>query len=596
MDDRIKSKLNILPSNPGVYQFFNKQNQIIYIGKAKNLKKRVSSYFTKYYNDNKLKVLVKSIVDIKFIIVDNEADAFLLENNLIKKYQPRYNIQLKDDKSFPWICVKNEKFPRIFSTRKLIRDGSQYFGPYTSMNTVRIILEISRNLFKYRTCNYSLTEENIENAKFKACLEYHLNNCKAPCINEQSEEEYEEGINQIKKILNGNITSVIDYLKVKMNESSMELNFEEAQNYKEKLKYLENYRNKTTIVNFKLNNLDVFSIINEENVAYVNYIKVIEGSIVSSHAVEIRKRLNESEKVLLAHAICDIRRNTQSTAREIIVPFKMAEISDNVKQTVPKAGDKKKLLEFCTKGAYYFRLEKVRRQSQTEDYDKSEEKLELIRKELGLKKKPLRIECFDNSNLQGSNPVSACIVFENAKPLKSDYRHYNIKTVQGIDDYKSMEEVVLRRYKRILNENGKLPDLVVIDGGKGQLNAALKSLRKLGIEQRVPVIGIAKRLEEIYKPNDAIPLYIDKNSYALRILQHVRNEAHRFGISFHKGKREKDILKSELDNIKGIGKKTQEILFNNFKSIKNIQNSNLDELELVIGKYKAKLVYDFFHD
>ncbi|MDA3954764.1 MAG: excinuclease ABC subunit UvrC [Bacteroidales bacterium] len=592
--EKFKSILSVLPDSPGVYQFYNSTNDIIYIGKAKNLKKRVSSYFMKdHYENNKLKALVLKIDQIEYIVVETETDAFLLENNLIKKYRPRYNVLLKDDKTFPWICVKKEPFPRVFYTRNVINDGSAYFGPYTSVYMVKILLDLIRQLYPLRNCKLNLSKDNIKKRKYKTCLEYHIGNCLAPCISLQTEDNYNESIDYIKKILKGNIHEVISYLNDLMKKYSTEFKFEDALIVKERIEILEKYKSKSTIVSSSLNNVDVFNILDDNNIAYVNFLKVVEGGIVQAHTVELKKKLDESQKDLLLLAIVEIRERLGSTAKEIIAPIQIE--LGGIHITVPERGEKKSLLELSERNLKYYRLEKQKKFDKKKEKHSGKRILEIIKKDLNLTVLPDHIECFDNSNIQGSNAVAACVVFRGAKPFTKDYRHYNIKTVEGPDDYASTEEVVYRRYKRLIEENKSLPQLIVIDGGKGQLNAALKSLEKLKIKNSVTIIGIAKRLEEIFYANDPIPLYLDKNSESLKVIQHIRNEAHRFGIKFHRNKRSGNFIKSELDNIPGIGPKTIDLLLTKFKTIKNIQSSTLDEVSIEIGNRKAKLLLEYFN-
>jgi excinuclease ABC subunit C len=593
--DYLKSLVEVLPDDPGVYQFFNSKGEIIYIGKARNLKKRVTSYFnnTKLQN-NKLRILVHKIADIKHIIVESESDALLLENNLIKKYKPRYNILLKDDKSFPWICVKNEPFPRVFITRNLIRDGSVYYGPYTSVNMVRTLLELIRQLFPLRTCNFKLTTENIDNQKFKVCLEYHMGNCKGPCEGYQTMKDYDDSIKYVHQILKGNIFQVIEHLKGMMNKYAVEYRFEEAQLIKDKIGILERYRSKSMIVNPKIDDIEVFSLAEEETAGYVNYLRIMKGAVVQAQTFELQKKLDESPKDLLALAIVEIRQRMGSTAKEIIVPFRTDLDLGRVKFTVPGRGEKKKLLELSERNAKFHLLERRKQIESGKKETRSERILGTVMKDLRLKEKPSHIECFDNSNIMGKNPAAACVVFKNGKPSKKDYRHFTIKTVTGPDDYASMEEVIYRRYKRILEENKSLPQLLIIDGGKGQLSAATKSLEKLNLKGRIAVIGIAKRLEEIYFPEDKIPLYINKNSETLKLIQQIRNEAHRFGVKLHRNKREKAMLMSDLDNIKGIGEKTRNELLKRFGSVDLILKANPAEIETVIGKSRTKTLLNAF--
>ncbi len=591
----IHSLIDALPGQPGVYQFYNKSGIIIYVGKAKNLKKRVSSYFNKRkFESFKIKVLVDKIADIKYIVVNTEPDALLLENNLIKKYQPRYNILLKDDKTFPWICIKKEPFPRVFSTRTVLKDGSQYFGPYTSAYAVKTLLTLIRQIYKLRTCKHALTDENISRKKFKICLEYHIGNCKGPCEGLQSQENYDESIRQIKEIIKGNLNEVIAFLKEEMAHRANSFRFEEANQFKEKIEILARYHSKSTIVNPAIHDVDVFSIVSDEKEAFVNFLKVVKGAVIQVHTVEIKKRLDEADDDLLAFAVTDLRARIKSTSREIILPVDLKTFFPENRITVPKRGDRKKLLELSERNAKTYRLDKIKRSSTKKGIGGPDRILKTLQLDLRLQEKPIHIECFDNSNIQGSEPVAACVVFKRGKPAKREYRHYNIKEVVGIDDFASMEEVVYRRYKRLMDENRELPQLIVIDGGKGQLNAALKSLIKLDLRGRVAIIGIAKKLEEIYFPDDPVPLYIDKNSESLKLIQSLRNEAHRFGINFHRQKRSNTMTHSALENIPGIGPKTIEKLFKKYKSMEGIKNSSMEELAGEIGEERAKQLLQYF--
>ena len=593
ISSHIKSLLSVMPGSPGVYQYFDNNGNLIYVGKAKNLKKRVSSYFTGK-NYGKTKILVSKITDIKHIIVDCELGALLLENNLIKKFRPRYNIMLKDDKTFPWICIKNEPFPRVFSTRNIIHDGSDYFGPYTTGGMVKTLLELIKKLYPIRTCSHKLNPENIKKGKIKVCLEYHLGNCKGPCESLQSEEDYEKLINQVKNILKGNIQEVIGYLKKLMGEYAAGLKYEEADIIKEKIKTLEKYKSRSTIVSLRIKDVDVFSIIDDNKRAYVNYLKVIKGAVIQSHTVEIRKKLDEAKEEILQIVIIDIRKRFSSKAKEIILPF-IPEIElKEINVTVPKRGDKKKLLDLSKRNAWYYRRGIQKLLEESKKSVRQEKKLEQLQKDLRIRKLPIHVECFDNSNIQGTNPVAACVVFKNGIPLKREYRHYNIKTVQGANDYASIGEVVYRRYSRLLNEKKSLPQLVIIDGGKGQLNAAVESLDKLNIRKKLTIIGIAKRLEEIFFPSDPVPLYLDKNSYSLKIIQNLRNEAHRFGISFHRQKRSNKFLGSEIDQIKGIGEETLKKLFQKFKNVDQMKKTDSEELEKIIGMAKTRILLEYF--
>ncbi|WP_198152318.1 excinuclease ABC subunit UvrC [Draconibacterium sediminis] len=592
--DHLKTLISVLPNKPGIYQYFDQSNTIIYIGKAKNLRKRVSSYFTKNHDHRKTALLVRNIVDIKHMVVESEQDALLLENNLIKKYQPRYNIRLKDDKSYPWICIKNEPFPRVFKTRDLVRDGSKYFGPYTSIYTVRTLLDLFKSEYKLRTCNYNLSPENITSGKYKVCLEYHIGNCKGPCEGHVSVEKYDQGIADITDILKGNISGVIKHLEGMMAEMAENLNFEEAAAIKEKYDSLKRYQSRSTVVSPVITDVDVYSIEEDENFAFINYLKIIKGAIIQTFTLEIKKGLDENKEELLLAGIIEIRQKIFSNAREILVPFKLENVIENVTFKVPQRGEKKQLLDLSMRNAKYFRLERDKQAVLKNPKIRTDRILNTIKKDLQLKELPERIECFDNSNLQGTNPVAACVVFKNAKPAKKEYRHFNIKTVDGPNDFASMEEVVYRRYKRLKEENKPLPNLIVVDGGKGQLSATMKAMDKLELRGKITVIGIAKRLEEIYFPGDSVPLYINKNSETLKVIQHLRDEAHRFGITFHRDKRSKAFITSELGNIDGVGEKTTEKLLKDFKSVKQLKLQKLDALEASIGKAKAKVVYDYF--
>ncbi len=593
--DYLKEKIAVLPSDPGVYQYFNKEGKIIYVGKAKNLKKRVSSYFVGKPDNGKTAILVKNIANIEHIVVNSEEDALLLENNLIKKYQPRYNVLLKDDKSFPWIVIKNESYPRVFSTRNVIKDGSLYFGPYTSVVMVRTLLDLFKSTYPLRSCKLNLSQENISQGKYKVCLEYHLGNCKGPCIGEYDEVNYGKNIDAIKNILKGNINSVIKYLKDLMMIYASEYKFEEAEDVKQKINQLNSYQSKSTIVSASINNVDVYSIIEDENSAYVNFLKVINGAIIQAHTIEMKKKLDETLPELLSMAILEIKERLHSTSREVIVPFKPDIEFENIQFIVPKKGEKKQLLELSERNVKYYRLEKLKQQSIRKKKTREDRILNTMKKDLRLKELPKHIECFDNSNIQGNFPVAACVVFKNAKPSKKDYRHFNVKTVIGPDDFASMEEIIERRYRRLIVENESLPNLVIIDGGKGQLGAAMKIFRRLEIADKITVIGIAKRLEEIFFPGDPVPLYLDKNSETLKVIQHARNEAHRFGITFHRNQRSKNFATSELDNISGIGEKTAQKLLSEFKSVEQIKKLKLEEIQGVIGLAKGKVVWEYFN-
>jgi len=590
----LKLQIKTLPSQPGVYQYYDKDGVILYVGKAKNLKKRVSSYFTKNHEYGKTKVLVKKIASIEHIVVNTETDALLLENNLIKKYQPRYNVMLKDDKTYPWICVKKERFPRIFLTRKVIKDGSEYFGPYTSVRTVKALLDLIKELYLLRSCNYDLSEKNIENGKYKVCLDYHIGNCKGPCEAFQTEENYLEDIAAIRNIIKGNFKESIKAFYNLMMTYAEKMEFEEAQKIKEKINLLSNYQAKSTVVNPSITNVDIFSITSDESYSYINFLKISNGAIIQSHTSEIKKKLNETDKHLLELAIVEIRQRFNSQSKEIYVPFEI-DLGENIKVTVPKLGDKKRIVDLSLRNAKYFRQERFK-QIKIVDPDRHVNRvMAQMQKDLRLSKEPRHIECFDNSNIQGANPVAACVVFKNGKPSKKEYRHFNIKTVEGPDDFASMEEVVFRRYKRLLEEGEQLPQLIVIDGGKGQLSSAIKSIDILGLRNTIAIIGIAKRLEKIYYPNDPVPLYLDKKSESLKIIQQLRNEAHRFGITHHRNKRSKSALTNELEQISGIGKQTVVSLLKNFKSAKRVSLATIEDIEKIVGKSRASKIYNHYH-
>ena len=591
---RLEIQLKTLPSTPGVYQFFDTKGAVIYVGKAKNLKHRVRSYFNKVHDYGKTNVLVKKIHDIKHIVVDTETDALLLENNLIKKYQPRYNVLLKDDKSYPWICIKKERFPRVFQTRRVIKDGSEYFGPYTSIKTVSTLLDLIKGLFPIRTCNYDLSEEKIKNQKYKVCLEYHLGNCRGACEAKETEQIYLENIAAIRDILKGNFKNSLSLFKSQMQDLAANLQFEDAQVLKEKITILENYQSKSTIVNPKISDVEVYSIVSDESYAYVNFLQLSYGAIIRAHTMEIKKKLQESDVELLELAITELRQRFQLLSKEIYVPFQV-ELGEAVKITIPKVGDKKQLLDLSFRNAKYYRLEQLKQVKITDPDRHVKRIMAQMKSDLRLAELPTHIECFDNSNIQGTNPVAACVVFKNGKPSKKDYRHFNIKTVEGPDDFASMTEVVYRRYKRLLDEKQDLPQLIVIDGGKGQLSAALKSLDELNLRGKIAIVGIAKRLEELFYPNDPIPLYLDKKSETLKIIQQLRNEAHRFGIEHHRNRRSKSALHSELESIPGIGEKTRVQLLKAFKSAQRVSFAKLDELEQIVGVSKAQKIYKFYH-
>lgn len=589
----LELQIKTLPEAPGVYQYYDKDGHILYVGKAINLKKRVASYFNKNHDTARLNVLVRKIASIKHIVVETEMDALLLENSLIKNLQPRYNILLKDDKTYPWICIKREHFPRVFTTRTVIKDGSEYFGPYTSGKFLTALMNLIKELYPLRTCAYDLSPANIKADKYKVCLEFHIGNCLGPCEGLETEEEYLRKINSIRGILKGEFKENLKEFKELMMKYASEMKFEEAQEIKEKIDILENFQSKSMVVNPKISNVDVFSIISDESSAYINMLQIKDGSIIRSHTMEIKKKLNESDEELLTLAIIEIRERFHLQSRELILPFPIA-LGSNFKMTIPKLGDKKQLLDLSIRNAKYYRMDQLK-QMKIVDPDRHTNRIMLqMKKDLRLPVEPRHIECFDNSNIQGTTPVAACVVFKDGKPSKKDYRHFNIKTVEGPDDFASMEEVVYRRYRRMIEEDEKLPDLIVIDGGKGQLGAALKSLDLLGIRGKVSIIGIAKRLEEIFYPGDSIPMYLDKKSETLRIIQHIRNEAHRFGITFHRNKRSKNAIQSTLTKIPGIGDKTMEKLMLEFKSVKRLSEAQEDAIVKIIGKSKAEKVISYF--
>lgn len=593
MPTPLELQIQTLPDSPGVYQYFDKDGKILYVGKAKNLKKRVASYFNKVHDTAKTNVLVKKIVTIKHIVVPTETDALLLENNLIKKLQPRYNVLLRDDKTYPWICIKNEAFPRVFSTRKMIKDGSEYFGPYTSFKTVHTILDLIKELYPLRTCTFDLSRNNIVTGKYKVCLEYHIGNCKGACEGYETQEQYQIQVQAIREILKGNFKESLKDFKHLMQVYASEMQFEEAQKIKEKIEVLENYQARSTILNPKISNIDVFSIISDEAMAYVNFLQISHGAIVRSHTLELKKKLDETDEELLELAVVELRERFHLNSKEIILPFAL-DFGEKIKVTVPQLGDKKQILELSQRNAKYYRLDQLK-QIQIVDPDRHTNRIMAqMQKDLRLSVEPRHIECFDNSNIQGTNPVSACVVFKDGKPSKKDYRHFNIKTVEGPNDFASMEEVVYRRYKRMLEEQQPLPNLIIIDGGKGQLSSALKSLDDLGLRGKIAIIGIAKRLEELFYPGDSIPLYLDKKSETLKIIQHLRNEAHRFGITFHRDKRSKAALNSSLESIPGIGEKTMQTLIQHFKSVKRIKEATENEISKVVGSSKAKKISEFY--
>lgn len=590
----ISAILKTLSEEPGIYQYYDNEGKILYVGKAKNLKKRVNSYFTKEHDSGRLRVLVKKIHDIKTIKVATEMDALLLENNLIKTLQPRYNINLKDDKTYPWVCIKKERFPRVIYTRKKINDGSDYLGPFASAQSLKTLLDFIRELYPLRTCTLDLSEKNIQSGKFRPCLEYHIGRCKAPCVAYQSEQEYNENMSQVKHILKGNIAVVIKSLKEQMQQFSENMEFEKAQQIKEKLTALEKYQGRSLVVNPSIHDAEVFGMYSTPVSAFVNYFKVADGAIIQGLTLELQKKLEETDEELLEFAILELRQRFQSTTKEIILPFESSITFPGVEIIVPKIGDKKKLVELSAKNAENYAKEKEKQQAIIDPDKNTNRIMQQMMKDLRMKEEPRRIDCFDNSNIQGAHAVSAMTVFINGKPAKKEYRHFNVKTVEGPDDFATMEEVIFRRYSRVVAENEGMPQLIVIDGGKGQLGAAVSSLQKVGLMGKVTVVGIAKRLEEIYFPGDPLPLYIDKRSETLRILQHIRDEAHRFGITHHRSKRSRETIKTELSSIKGISDKTAQKLLIEFKSVKGIKEATLEELTNAIGKAKAQLVWEYF--
>ncbi len=596
MNEYLKNIIQNIPEKPGCYQYYDDKGVIIYVGKAKNLKKRVSSYFTKNHDSPKTRILVSKIRDIKYIIVETEADTLLLENSLIKEFQPKYNVLLKDDKSYPSIVIKNEYYPRVELTRKLLKDGSQYFGPYSNVFSVKILLEFIHKLYPIRTCSLNLTPEKIAEGKYKVCLEYHIKRCLGPCIGLQEFEDYNKNIESIKEILKGNTNIVSNNIYAKMQELADRQEFEEANKLKEKYLLVENFKNKSTVVSNINYNIDVYSYDEDENSAYINYLNVHNGAIIQAYTFEYKKRIEEAKEELLGLGIVEVRERFGSKAKEIVVPFYPDVTIEGTEFSIPQRGDKKKLLLLSTQNVRQYKLDKLKKAESLNPEQRSVRILKEMQKDLNLKELPTHIECFDNSNIQGTNPVSACVVFKMGKPSKKDYRHFNVKTVVGPDDFSTMREVVYRRYHRLLEEGTPLPQLVVIDGGKGQLSAACESLKALGIYGKIAIVGIAKRLEEIYYPEDSIPLYLDKNSESLKIIQHIRDEAHRFGITFHRNQRSKHQIKSELDNIKGVGDETKRLLLKEFRSVKRIRLAKDEELEKIVGKHKTLLIRKYFEN
>lgn len=593
-NQHIKDILALLPESPGVYQYFDKEGTIIYVGKAKNLKRRVSSYFNKQHDDApKTRVLVRNIVDIKYIVVGSEEDALHLENTLIKKYRPRYNVLLKDDKTYPWICVTKEHFPRVFLTRRVERgSGAKYYGPYAHIHIAKTMLELLHELFPLRTCRYALTPEAIRSGRYKVCLQYHIKKCKGCCEGRITDEEYARYIHSVKQILNGNTGQICDMLMSQMMDLSAEMRFEEAQELKEKYDLIERYRAKSVVVSSTINNVDVFSYVDDENAAFINFMHVKGGSIVQSVTIEYKKKLDETPAEILALGIAELRARFETSSREVIVPFEPEVTFERLIITVPERGDKRKLLDISLQNARQYKLDKLKQAEKLNPEQRATRVLTRLQKDFRLRELPIHIECFDNSNIQGTNPVASCVVFKMAKPSKKDYRHFDIKTVEGPDDFASMREIIYRRYHRLVEEEQPLPQLIVVDGGKGQLSAAVSSLDKLGLRGKIAIVGIAKRLEEIYFPGDTAPLYIDKNSESLRLIQHLRDEAHRFGITHHRNKRSKGQVVSALDAIKGVGAQTRDALLRHFKSLKRIREASLDEIATVVGKSKAQKVKD----
>ncbi len=594
--DSLKQTISSLPDKPGIYKYYNTDGELLYIGKAKSLKKRVSSYFSKLHHENaKTKVLVSKIESIEFTIVDSEYDALLLENILIKQFQPRYNVNLKDDKTYPFIKITNERFPKIYATRKLIKDGSEYFGPYASVEMMYTLLDMVKSIYPLRNCNLNLSEENILAKKFKICLEYQIGNCKGPCEGYQTEADYMLSIKAIGKILKGNVSEVLNILKEQMAAASQQFKFEEAHQIKLKYNKLLAFQGRSTIVSHTITNLDVFSIAEEQSFAFVNFLRVANGMIIQTQTIEMKKKIDESTQELLQMGIAEIQNRYGNTSKEIVIPFEIELEDQDIIFTVPKAGDKKKLLDLSLKNVLYFKREKLAQYEKVNPDVRTDRILAQMQKDLRLPHPPKRIDCFDNSNFQGAYPVSAMVCFIDAKPAKKEYRHYKVKTVTGPDDFATMHEVITRRYTRVLEENLPLPQLIIVDGGKGQLSSAIDALQKLDLFGKIPIIGIAKRLEELYYPGDELPLYIDKKSETLKTIQQLRDEAHRFGITFHRKLRNQGTLATELEDIDGIGEATAEKLLKHFRSVKKIKEAAIDELDGLVGKAKAKMVYEYFN-
>jgi len=596
MNPSLELQLKTLPSEPGVYRYYDKNDQLLYVGKAKNLKKRVLSYFNKNLSGYRIKIMVGKIQRLETTIVNSEYDALLLENNLIKEHQPFYNVMLKDDKTYPWICIKNEDFPRIFLTRTKIKDGSEYYGPYAKVRPAKILLDTIKHIYKLRTCNLNLAPSKIDEGKYKVCLEYHIKNCEGPCEGLESKEDYDEKIDAIRGIIKGDFRKAKEYLVNQMMKYATNLQFENAQIIKERIDALEDYQTKNTVVNPSIDDVDVFGMTSDETAAYVNFFKIRNGNIIQSYTTEIKKILEESDEDIMEQALVEIRQKFDSHSKEVLLPFHLSIEIPNVKLIVPKVGDKKRIVELSEKNAKEYRLEKLKQVQIVDPERHTNRIMSEMQKLLRMPVEPRHIEGFDNSNIQGTNPVSACVVFKDGKPSKADYRIFHPKTVEGPNDFATMEEVIYRRYKRMLDEGENLPQLILIDGGKGQLSSAVKSLRLLGLYGKITIVGIAKRLEEIFFPEDPIPLYLDKKSETLKILQRVRDEAHRFGVKHHRTRRKNSTIKSELEEIPGVGEKTIELLLSKLKSVKRIKESNLETLEEILGKSKAKIIYDFFNE
>ena len=589
--ERIKPTI---PSDPGVYRWYAPDGEILYVGKAKNLINRVSSYFVGGQSRSyKTRILVRTAAHLDFTIVNSEHDALLLENALIKEHQPRYNVMLRDDKTYAYICVKKERFPRVFFTRKLIKDGSTYYGPFTSKHKANIVFQLIKKLYPIRTCSLNLSKANIEKNKFKVCLEYHIGNCLGPCVNKESEEDYNEKISQIKSMLKGRLSKVKGDIKQSMITAAENLDYEKAQQEKIKLEAITDFYSKSTVFSTDNFDCDVFSIVDKDKFAYINYLKIIEGRIVHTYNAELTKNLDTELKDLLAYAMFDIRTSFGSESSTCIIPFEITEENEEINYIVPQRGDKKKLLDLSHQNALFYANQKEKSRALKKYKTPAERILNTLKKDLNMEEVAIHIECFDNSNLGGSQPVASCVVFKNAKPSKKDYRHFNIKTVIGANDFASMEEIVYRRYKRLVEEKESLPQLVIIDGGKGQLSSAMNSINKLGLSDKITVIGIAKRLEEIFFPEDPIPIYIDKRSESLKLMQYLRNEAHRFAINFHRDKRSKAFIKSELTEINGIGTKTAQSLLKAFGSVKKVKAASFAELSDVVGNAKAKVIREY---